>query len=229
LPPVILTLYRLIMSDDLNSVKTGAPKSGAYHLGDLRAALIAAAEEIIRERGVDGFSLREAARRAGVSPAAPQHHFGDARGLLTAIAAAAFRGLSEALAAADAADPGAPEDEETRRERLRRLGEAYVRYALAEPAQFDVMWRKARINLDDPDYREAGLTAFRLLKEAVLGPASETAGEPEDRPDPRTIAAWSFVHGFARLALDGAFGTAEGAAEAATDALLAPALAHLRV
>jgi len=67
----------------LNSVKIksrrGSGKKSAYHHGDLRQQLVAATEEIILERGVDGFTLREAARRAGVSPAAPAHHFKDAR------------------------------------------------------------------------------------------------------------------------------------------------------
>ena len=67
------------MDDDLDSVKTPAGAERAYHHGDLRAALIEAAEAVIAERGVDNFSLREAARRAGVSPAAPAHHFRDAR------------------------------------------------------------------------------------------------------------------------------------------------------
>ena len=86
------------MTEELNSVKTETPER-PYHHGALRAALIEAAEAVIAERGVDGFSLRETARRAGVSPAAPAHHFGDARGLLTALAAEAFRRFGDALAA----------------------------------------------------------------------------------------------------------------------------------
>ena len=77
------------MKPNVNSVKTGR-RSRGYHHGALREALLEAAEALIGERGLDGFSLREAARRVGVSPAAPQHHFGDARGLLTAIATAGF-------------------------------------------------------------------------------------------------------------------------------------------
>ena len=69
------------MTDDLNSVKTPLSENATYHHGALRTALLAAAEALIEERGLDRFSLRETARRAGVSPAAPAHHFGDARGL----------------------------------------------------------------------------------------------------------------------------------------------------
>src|ERR1700694_5438283 len=88
--------------------KARKPVRKTYHHGDLRHELIAAAERIIVERGVEGFTLREAARRVGVSPAAPSHHFKDAKGLLTEVARVGFRGFGEALAAGDkrgGADP----------------------------------------------------------------------------------------------------------------------------
>lgn len=217
------------MDNDLNSVKTEGSRPGAYHHGDLRAALISAAEAVIRERGVDGFSLREAARRAGVSAAAPQHHFGDARGLLTAVAVAGFEGLCEALAAADEAAERTAGPAE-RSARIRLQGRAYVAYALAEPARFDVMWRAARINRDEPAYITAGARAFELLSAAVEDrPVRASPPPPDDRPDPRAVACWSLVHGFARLALDGAFGTEPGAAEAATEAMLPATLDLLDV
>ena len=103
------------VSDKLNSVKTDG-SDRPYHHGALRPALLAAAEAVIAERGVDGFSLRETARRAGVSPAAPAHHFGDARGLLTALATEAFRRFGDAL---EASDPGG-----TREERMHAQGMA---------------------------------------------------------------------------------------------------------
>ena len=90
------------MSDNLDTVKSDLERSRAYHHGSLRSALIEAAEEVIAERGLDCFSLRETARRAGVSPAAPAHHFKDVRGLLTAIASQAFADLADTLAEADA-------------------------------------------------------------------------------------------------------------------------------
>src|ERR1700743_3906264 len=76
-------------------------KKRAYHHGDLKDQLVAAAEAIILEGGVEGFTLREAARRAGVSPAAPAHHFKDAKGLLGEVALRGFRDFGEALDAAD--------------------------------------------------------------------------------------------------------------------------------
>ena len=98
---------------------------------------------MIAERGLDRFSLRETARRAGVSPAAPAHHFKDVRGLLTAIAAQAFADLADALeAATDAAGP-------EREARIKAQGMAYVAFALDRPARFDLMWRKALLDNDD--------------------------------------------------------------------------------
>ena len=199
------------MRADLDSVK-GLNRS--YHHGSLREALVAAAEAVIAERGVDGFSLREAARRAGVSAAAPQHHFRDARGLLTAVAGAGFVELGDALTAADRnAGPA-------RSDRLRAQGRAYVGFALAHPGRFDVMWREARIDPADPAYQQAGARAFALLEAAVAGrPATDTPEHPPREAEPVALACWSLVHGFARLALDGAFGV-----DADPDALLGPVL-----
>ncbi|HEY0780474.1 MAG TPA: TetR/AcrR family transcriptional regulator [Gemmatirosa sp.] len=195
-----------------------------YHHGALRAALLAAAEVVIAERGVDGFSLREVARRAGVTPGAPRHHFPDARALLTAVAAGGFADLGAALADADAAamqvtgrDPGA---------RVRAQGEAYVRFALAHPARFDVMWRRTRVDVADPAYAAASQQAFDVLLAAV--DVAPTGVRPVEA-DPRALASWSVVHGFARLALDGAFGVGPGAAHAAAVQLLPALLATLRV
>lgn len=204
------------MTDDLNSVKSAR----AYHHGALRPALIAAAEAVLKERGTHGFSLRETARRAGVSPAAPAHHFGDASGLLTAVAAGAFRDLGDALEAAEPAGG--------REARIRAQGLAYVRFALANRARFDLMWRAALLDRDDPDYAAAAARAFLLLDRAVRGGegAAQAPGGPETAP---SIACWAMVHGFARLALDGGFGTDPGAAEAAVEALLPAVQDHLAV
>lgn len=207
------------MDDDLNSVKN-APGGRSYHHGDLRSALLAAAETLIEERGIDRFSLRETARRAGVSPAAPAHHFGDARGLLTAIATEGFQALGDALSAASV---GAD-----RRERIMSQGKAYVRFALERPARFMLMWRKAILDVDDPAYTQAGTRAFQILDHAVRGENAGRTG-PQDPALAPSIAAWSMVHGFALLALDGVFGADEGAPELAAKALLPAVLSHLAI
>lgn len=164
---------------------------GRYHHGDLQTALIEAGEAVLGERGADGFSLRETARRAGVSPGAPAHHFGDARGLLTAIAARGFARLAQCLSEADAGGG-------TRVERVRRQGAAYVAFARANPASFDLMWRRAVLDIENADYREAGGDAFEALRGAVDG------GPAEADASPAVYAAWAIVHGYARLMLDGA-------------------------
>lgn len=203
------------MTDDLNSVKPAR-----YHHGALRPALIEAAEAVLAERGTEGFSLRETARRAGVSPAAPAHHFGDASGLLTAVAASAFRDLGDALEEAAATGDRAG--------RIRAQGMAYVRFALANRARFDLMWRAALLKRDDPDYAAAAKRAFQLLRQAVGGPEGE-ADAPQGAGRAPAIACWSVVHGFARLALDGEFGTGPGDAEAAAEQMLPLVLGHLAV
>jgi AcrR family transcriptional regulator len=206
------------MNDDLDSVKAGS-RSGGYHHGALRPALIAAAEQVVTERGLHGFSLREAARRARVSPSAPAHHFGDARGLLTAVAAAAFRDLGDALEAAG----GAGE----RDDRIRAQGLAYVRFALANRARFDLMWRQPLLDTADPAYVEPASRAFRILDRAVRG--DDAAGSGLDRERAPSIACWALVHGFARLAIDGALGSEPDLAERAAEALLPAILDHLKV
>lgn len=204
------------MANDLNSVKS----ERSYHHGALRPALIAAAEGVLAERGTEGFSLRETARRAGVSPAAPAHHFGDASGLLTAVAAGAFRDLGDALEGAAAAG--------SRADQIRAQGIAYVRFALANRARFDLMWRAGLLRRDDPEYAAAAQRAFQLLQQAVGGAEGGT-DPPGGAGTAPAIACWSVVHGFARLAIDGEFGTGPDDAEAAAEHMLPLVLDHLDV
>jgi len=187
------------MSDDLNSVKSDADgaEKRRYHHGNLRTALIAAAEDILRERGATGFSLREAARRAGVSAGAPAHHFGDARGLLTAVAAGGFARLARQLRTAS---EGAPPD------RLAAIAAAYLDFARENGALFGIMWLRDLLDQSDPDYLSAGRDAFNVLEQAATGRGVAVATGPRI-PDPSVIAAWSLVHGLARLTLDGALDT----------------------
>jgi AcrR family transcriptional regulator len=210
------------MSDNLDTVKSDLERSRAYHHGSLRSALIEAAEEVIAERGLDRFSLRETARRAGVSPAAPAHHFKDVRGLLTAIASQAFADLADTLAEADAT--AGPD----RDARIKAQGKAYVAFALDRPARFDLMWRKTLLDNDDPQINEQGDRAFDMLDRVTREPGAPKSGTSDPALAP-SIAAWALVHGFARLAIDGAFGPGPEAAEAAARSLLPLVLDHLRV
>lgn len=153
---------------------------------------------VLTEKGLTGFSLREAARRAGVSQSAPKHHFTDTKGLLTALAARAFEALADRLEAADAS-------EGDRRAQISAQGLAYVDFALTEPALFDLMWRASLLDLTDGDLLGQKQRAFAILDRRIRGPHA-TIGEHIDPSMAPSYACWSLVHGFARLALDGAFG-----------------------
>jgi AcrR family transcriptional regulator len=160
-----------------------------YHHGDLRRAVLDAAVAAIPEAGPAGLSLRDLARRAGVSHAAPAHHFGDKAGLLTAVAVEGFDLLAQALT-----------DAQQRTGDFLELGVAYVRFAVDHRAHFEVMFRPDLHHPDDPDLEAAQQRAGA----ALYGGAG--AIPPGQRgPDVRLagVAAWSLVHGFASLWLTG--------------------------
>ncbi|MEE4493396.1 TetR/AcrR family transcriptional regulator [Streptomyces sp. BE230] len=156
-----------------------------YHHGDLRRALLAAALDVIRTEGPAALSLRDLARRAGVSHAAPAHHFKDRTGLLTAIAAEGYGLFADALA--DAPD-------------LRERGVRYVRFATEHPAHFQVMFQPDLHRADDPDLLAAKERATAELRAGVTGLPAAGRGD-----DARLagVAAWSLAHGFATLLLSG--------------------------
>ena len=195
------------------------PARDAYHHGALREALIEASESLLAERGLEGFSLREVARRSGVSPAAPAHHFGDVAGLLTAVATNAFDGLTAALEAGNARggdDPVA---------RLREQGVGYVNFALRYPGRFGLMFRAGPHK--DAALKRSADAAFGALENGVRS----LYGLPLSKPlDPgqwnALLSLWSAVHGFANLALAGQFDglAAGGNREALVRDLLAPML-----
>ncbi len=202
------------MTEDLYDVKIKP-----YHHGALRQALLEAAEALLAERGVEGFSLREAARRAGVSPMAPAHHFGDVRGLLTALAARAFEDLTACLEPVVAQALPRPAT-------LTRLAITYVEFAVSQPARFDLMWRARILDPDNREYRDAADRAFALLNKAATG--STAAVElPTDPSLAASVAAWSLMHGFARSTLDGAFGSDATAMDHAVKVLLPATLASI--
>ncbi|HZF42983.1 MAG TPA: TetR/AcrR family transcriptional regulator [Sphingomonadaceae bacterium] len=177
---------------------------------------------LIEERGVEGFSLREVARRAGVSPTAPAYHFRDARGLLTAVATEGFLALGDGLAAAEA---NAGDD---RRAKLLALAHAYLEFALANRGRYMLMWRKGLLDMADAEHVAAGQRAFSMLDRSVRGNAAKRV-RPDDPALAPSLACWSMVHGFALLALDGAFESQGGDPVAPARTLLPLVLEHLRV
>jgi AcrR family transcriptional regulator len=169
-------------------------KKTSYHHGRLREALLAAALELVREQGAAALSLREVARRAGVSHAAPAHHFGDKAGLLTALAVEGFRLFAAAQRA------GAARGGDDPQLRFGWLGWAYVMFAAEHRAYFEVMFRPELLRRDDPTLAEVGLAAYEILLEGVRA----ALGDPT--PDALTVnatLAWSQAHGLATLWLDG--------------------------
>ncbi len=201
------------------SVAPALPARAAYHHGSLRLSLIEAAESVLAERGVEGFSLREVARRSGVSPAAPAHHFGDVAGLLTAVATSAFDNLTAELEAGNARGGNDP------LARLREQGVGYVNFALRYPGRFGLMFRSGLP--EDEALRRSGHAAFNALELAVR---DFFAVPPPEQLSPSQwnalLAIWSVVHGFAHLALAGQFDgfAPAGGREALLRETLAPML-----
>ena len=172
------------------------PAAGrTYHHGDLRAALLDAAEAELQECGIEGFSLRAVAKRAGVSPAAPAHHFSDVKGLLTALAAEGFRRfvLTQRQVMEEAREDPVSQ--------LRAAGLGYVRFALANPALFRLIFSSDRPDFDDPALMAAADDAYGMLSRQVMA-ATRTA-EGETAHAVNVTAAWSITHGLADLLVAG--------------------------
>jgi AcrR family transcriptional regulator len=169
-----------------------ALKRSTYHHGDLRAALLRAGEQLLSESGVAGFSLREVARRVGVSHAAPAHHFVDAQGLLAALATEGFRRLLASMRARQATVGDNPQD------RLVASGLGYADCARSSPALLRLMFGDERIAAPSPELAQAGEAAFLHLcadVERLLG----VSPFADARAMARVMAAWSIVHGFVTL------------------------------
>ena len=169
-------------------------KRSTYHHGDLRAALIQAADEIIAEGGIEAFSLRAAAQRAGVSPAAPAHHFGSAKGLLTEVALLAFERVGRYIEEAGHSDDVVAD--------MRALGLAFVTFAVDHPGHFRLMFRNDLVNRSDPRYPEMSIKPGMRLALAVAayhGKSEIDLNRFEDAAD--TFCALSTLHGLAHLVL----------------------------
>ncbi|MGP3942338.1 MULTISPECIES: TetR/AcrR family transcriptional regulator [Streptomyces] len=192
--------------------------SGTYHHGDLRAACLRAARELLEEDGSAGLSLRAVARRAGVSPTAPYRHYADRDALVSAVAAQGYRELAEYLAAAHPS-PTTPDG-------LGAVAVAYVRFALERPALFRVMFAEPC----DPNSEErvSATTAIWEYVRGVVGGAF-----PGADPEALSTTVWALVHGLAFLHLDGKLDTSTpevvaGQVRAAVQALFAAPAAMSR-
>lgn len=179
--------------------KAAARSERAYHHGDLHEALLLAAKRVADREGLAGLTLRAVAREAGVSHAAPAHHFGDITGLLSELAAIGFRKFRMAMAeAAEKAKAEGLSEGEAR-------AKAYVGFARDNSCMFQLMFRAEKLDYDRPMLHEASVQAFENLARAVgakrhedVSPTHLTLAQPAD-----IARLWSMVHGFALLYLDG--------------------------
>jgi AcrR family transcriptional regulator len=171
------------------------PRPKPYHHGNLREALLEAAIRLIAEVGPTAFTLREVARRAGVSHNAPYRHFRDRDDLMAAVAAQGFRELTQAMivAAKERADL---------LDRLKRAGLAYVTFALRRPEHFTVMFDAPMSKRKHPDSAAAAEQAFGTLMSFVKD-CQDTGRLPPGDLRQMALLAWTMVHGIAKLAITG--------------------------
>ncbi|MEM9161950.1 MAG: TetR/AcrR family transcriptional regulator [Cyanobacteria bacterium P01_F01_bin.4] len=171
----------------------------SYHHGNLRQSLIDGAIDLIGETGFDQLSLRQVARRVGVSHNAPYRHFADKEALLAAVSEEGFQGLKAAL---EAAQRGISADSP---QRLQALGRAYVEFALINPAHYRVMFGQYRCDLSQyPDLAKASEQAFRVLVGTIVDGQAAGIFRAADSLDMARVA-WALVHGQSMLALDHQF------------------------
>ena len=169
-----------------------------YHHGALDRALLQAAETVLERDGLQGLTLRAVAREAGVSHAAPTHHFGDLTGLVSELAAIGFQRFGRTMGEAGAID-GTPG------ERAMARARAYVRYAKAKPGMYGLMFRTERLDMTRPALREAANASFAGLTRAIGAKRQEQIAEDHLSMDQAAdiALAWSMVHGYTMLMLDG--------------------------
>lgn len=169
-------------------------KKVSYHHGDLRSGLIEATRQLVEEKGVDGFSVSDACRLAGVSTAAPYKHFKDKSEMITAMVMEGMgrhrQNMMDALADVP---PGTPA-------RIKALGREYVDFALREPGVFRLKFGGFTDRLDDPRLQEAGESTFNMVLREVADCLGDTEITPEVRR--RGFMLWSFVHGLSFLLAD---------------------------
>jgi AcrR family transcriptional regulator len=171
-----------------------------YHHGDLRRALIKAAEIELSLTGVEGFSLRRVAKRANVSHAAPAHHFKDAKGLLTAVATEGYARFAEQQKRCEELTTSTPED------RLLAQGVSYVRFADDNKALFRLMFSSDHPDFTNPGLADAAQAAFTTLADAV---AAVSGAHPyqDEKAMERANAIWALAHGLAELLSSGRMAT----------------------
>ena len=188
-----------VSASSTSTIRRGRPVVQApYHHGALHDALLKAAERVLERDGLVGLTLRAVAREAGVSHAAPTHHFGDLTGLVSELAAIGFRQFNAAMAVAGSGGGSGLEKAMAR-------AKAYVAYAQAHPGMYGLMFRTERLDMTRPSLHEAANAAFAGLTGAIGASRQEQISEEALSLDQAAAIAraWSLVHGFTMLLLDG--------------------------
>lgn len=167
-----------------------------YHHGDLKTALIEASEDIIREEGVEGFTLRKAAKAAGVSAGAPSHHFNGTKGLLTAVAIRVFKRLEAKLNALPFSGIAAQD--------LRTQALGYVTFAAHNPGLFRLICRVDLVDFKDPDFIQASFDALTRYAQAAAAYFGQETPDLHRRVfRPHMASAMATAHGLAHMVIEG--------------------------
>lgn len=175
-----------------------AKSAKPYHHGELREALVVAGRALLEEKGLRGFTLRECARRAAVSHAAPAHHFASIDDLLAAIATRGYHELAAAMAA-EARRSG----NEDAAARLVGQGVGYMAFAAANPVLFQLMFSRDANRFETAELAQAARSSYHFHREAVEAAIPQASAEVKEH---MADFAWSAVHGFITLVLEGQLG-----------------------
>ena len=169
---------------------------GEYHHGDLANALLLSARIVLNEKGIHGLSLRACAAHAGVSHAAPTHHFKSLRGLLTELAVIAYDEFTAAL-------QGAFKEvmDESPRVRLQKVCQAYVDFSIKEPRLFELMFSSTPLDFENPRLQNSSGLAYQQLM-GIVHPMFDEKEMDESKREQAEILVWSIVHGYASLLIN---------------------------
>ena len=169
--------------------------SKPYHHGDLKAALLNGGLAILDSRGVDAVTVRAVAREAGVAHSAPANHFKDRAALLGALAARIFEDL-----ASEVKNALAGVSSQSREDRLHAFADAVIRFALRHPHRYRLLWRRDCLDAVSSGVEAAGTVLYERVR-AALAPRAELSTLSIES---EIIAAWSLVHGYVSLRIEGA-------------------------
>jgi AcrR family transcriptional regulator len=170
-------------------------KRSSFHHGNLREALLDAAFEILDETGPDAITIREVARRTGVSHAAPVNHFKDRTSLLTAVATKLFTELADAINhELEEADPVASKQ-------AGAFAKALIAYGISNPHRYNLLWRRDLVDNSDPDLQ----TAMDSIYDELIAKIETSRKKPKYDQHTIAIALWSLAHGYVSMRSDGNF------------------------